>query len=337
MASGPSALRVPRTVRPLLDSNPSARLAVHEAASGSASCIRESYRQQPAHSVRVHLGAAPARNDFAALHYEVLIGERAREVVILLDQQDRHLAGGGERADRALDFLDDRGLDALGWLVEDEQARLHRERAADGKLLLLASRQIAAAPAQHALQHREKLEDPLGNARCSHEEVLFHGEAREDLAALRYVAQACLGSEVRGGARELTVLERDLAAPRGHEAHQRLEERRLAHAVPAEERGHFAGGYLEAHISKDVAAAVILVQRFDNHGVRPLFWNKGPDAFSGLAAKVDLDDARVVLRFVHVAFGNDPAFVQDRDLARDGFDEGHVVLDHDQGVRAGEG
>src|SRR5688572_15508756 len=121
MTSGPSARRVPSTVLPFLASKPNARLAVHEAASGSASCMRESYRQQAAHSVGIHLGAAAARDDLATFHDEVLIGERAREVVILLDQQNRHLARGGERADRALDLLDDRGLDALGRLVEDEE------------------------------------------------------------------------------------------------------------------------------------------------------------------------------------------------------------------------
>ena len=40
--------------------------------------------------------------------------------------------------------------------------RLHRERAADRELLLLAARQVAAAPAQHLLQHREHLEDARG-------------------------------------------------------------------------------------------------------------------------------------------------------------------------------
>ena len=105
-----------------------------------------------------------ARDDLAALHHQVLVGERAREVVVLLDQQDRHLAGRGERADGALDLLDDRGLDALGGLVEDQQARLHRQRAADGELLLLPAREVAAAPAEHLPQHREHLEDALRNA-----------------------------------------------------------------------------------------------------------------------------------------------------------------------------
>src|SRR5438445_1240222 len=100
-------------------------------------CTAESYRQQALDVVAFHIGAAAARDDLAALHHEVLVGERAREVVVLLDEQDRHLAALGEDADRALDVLDDRGLDALGGLVQDEQARLHRERAPDRELLLL--------------------------------------------------------------------------------------------------------------------------------------------------------------------------------------------------------
>jgi hypothetical protein len=38
----------------------------------------------------------------------------------LLDEQDRHVAALGDGADDALDLLDDRGLDAFGWLVEDQ-------------------------------------------------------------------------------------------------------------------------------------------------------------------------------------------------------------------------
>src|SRR5688572_3656109 len=98
--------------------------AFHEAATGSASCMSRSYRQQALDAVALHVGAGAARHDLAALHDQVLIGERARKVVVLLDEEDRHLAGRGERADGALDLLDDRGLDALGGLVEDEKPRL---------------------------------------------------------------------------------------------------------------------------------------------------------------------------------------------------------------------
>ena len=50
-------------------------------------------------------------------------------------------------ADHALDILDDRGLDAFGRLVEDQQARPRHQRAGDRQLLLLAAGEIAAAPA----------------------------------------------------------------------------------------------------------------------------------------------------------------------------------------------
>src|SRR4029079_17181788 len=102
--------------------------------------------------VLVHVRARAARDELAALHHQVLVRERAREVVVLLDEEDRELAGFRERADRALDVLDDRRLDAFGGLVEDEELRAHGERSPDGELLLLASGEIAAATTQHLAQ-----------------------------------------------------------------------------------------------------------------------------------------------------------------------------------------
>src|SRR5258705_11867878 len=55
-----------------------------------------------------------------------------------------------------------------------------------------------------------------------------------------------------------------------------------------------------------------------------------------LASKVNLDHARIVLHRVERAFGEHAALVQHRHLACDARDEGHVVLDHDQRMRAGE-
>src|ERR1700681_2958414 len=120
-----------------------------------------SYGEQATHAVLLHVLAVAARDDLAALHDEVLVGERLREIVVLLDEEDRHLAGGRERADDALDVLDDGRLDAFGGLVEDEELRAHGERAPDGELLLLAAGKVAAAPPRHLLQHREHLEDGL--------------------------------------------------------------------------------------------------------------------------------------------------------------------------------
>src|SRR5688572_3105830 len=104
-----------------------------------------SYCEQALHAFGVHVFAAAARDDLSSLHDEILVRERAREIVVLLDQEDRHLAGLRERTDRVLDVLDDRRLYAFGRLVEHEELRLHRERARDRELLLLPAREIASA------------------------------------------------------------------------------------------------------------------------------------------------------------------------------------------------
>ncbi len=123
--------------------------------------------------------------------------ELAGKVEILLDQHDGHVAEAAQIGDGAADVLDDRGLDALGRLVEQQQLRPHHQRAADGELLLLAAGEVAAAPAQHALQHREQREHVVGNValvalqrRKAGLEVFLDGEQRKDLAALRHEGDA---------------------------------------------------------------------------------------------------------------------------------------------------
>jgi hypothetical protein len=72
-------------------------------------------------------------------------GSKAK-VEILLDQHDRHLALIPQQRDHPADLLDDVGLDALGRLIEQKQFGPGDQRARDGQLLLLAARQVAAAP-----------------------------------------------------------------------------------------------------------------------------------------------------------------------------------------------
>src|SRR6185503_7608224 len=123
-----------------------------------------SYCQQALHALPVHVLAASARDDLAALHDEVLIRPRTRELVVLLHQQDRHLAARCECADGALDVLDDRRLYPFGRLVQYEEPGPHREGAADCELLLLAAGQVAAAAMEHLAQYRKHLEHALRHA-----------------------------------------------------------------------------------------------------------------------------------------------------------------------------
>ena len=61
--------------------------------------------------------------------------------------------------ERAADVLDDRRLDALGRLVENEELGTRHQRAADRQLLLLAAGEIAAAPPEHVVENRKQAED----------------------------------------------------------------------------------------------------------------------------------------------------------------------------------
>ena len=99
----------------------------------------------------------------AAVHHRKIVAELAGKVEILFDQHDRDVAEVAQIGDGAADVLDDRGLDALGRLVEQQQFRPHHQRAADRELLLLAAGEIAAAAAEHRLQHRKQREHVVGN------------------------------------------------------------------------------------------------------------------------------------------------------------------------------
>src|SRR5437588_6365462 len=129
----------------------------------------------------------------APVHDREIVAELAGKVEILFDQHDRQIAEAAQIGNRAADILDDRGLDAFGRLVEQQQFRPHHQRAADRQLLLLAAGEIAAAPAQHRIQHRKQREYVVGNVAVlaleraeAGLEIFLHRQQRKDLAALRH-------------------------------------------------------------------------------------------------------------------------------------------------------
>src|SRR4051812_34827554 len=81
---------------------------------------------KPASYIRfVELLARAVDDDRAAVHHGDAVRQIAGEVEILLDQQNGQPAALAQQANDARDFLDDARLDALGRLVEHEQARPH--------------------------------------------------------------------------------------------------------------------------------------------------------------------------------------------------------------------
>src|SRR5580692_1031273 len=119
---------------------------------GSAITYRASNRHGALQRALVEIVAVTGVDDGAAVHDGEMVAEFAGKVEILLDQHDGDLAERAQIGDGAADILDDRRLDTFGRLVEQKEPRPHHQRAADGELLLLAARKIAAAPAQHGFE-----------------------------------------------------------------------------------------------------------------------------------------------------------------------------------------
>jgi hypothetical protein len=75
-----------------------------------------------------------------------IISQIARKIEILFDQNNRHITLATQIVNGATNVLDDRGLDAFGWLIQHQKTRACDERATNRELLLLTARQITAAP-----------------------------------------------------------------------------------------------------------------------------------------------------------------------------------------------
>ena len=103
-------------------------------------------------------------------------------------------------------------------------------------------------------------------------EVLAHGEARKDLAALGDVHDAALDHPVARQPIDPLALEAHLAATRSEQAGDRAQHRGLAASVGAHDRQRLAGLDGEAHAAQRRQVAVGDVearQRQQAHGSAP--------------------------------------------------------------------
>src|SRR5688572_25564742 len=104
-----SATRTARVATPppatVIPTRPSARWR-----RGSAGLI-VSERKALAYIVPREGGAVAGLDDLAPLHDDETVGQLARKVKILLDEENGHVALGAQIGDGAADILDDRGLD----------------------------------------------------------------------------------------------------------------------------------------------------------------------------------------------------------------------------------
>src|SRR5208282_1546531 len=140
--------------------------------------------------------------------------------------------------ERAPDVLDDRGLDAFGRLIENEELGLGHERPRDRQLLLLPAGEIAAAPPHHVGKNGKQTENLVvdhalvaAERRETGLEVLPDREQWENLAPLRHVAEAEPRPLMAGQRAHFFAVPLDGAGSNAVLADDGAQERRLADAV----------------------------------------------------------------------------------------------------------
>ena len=214
--------------------------------------------------VPIELGIRDHVDDPAVLHHVVPIRDGSREAEILLDEQDRETLLL-QLADRAADLLHDDRRESFGRLVQQQEPRAGAQDAADCEHLLFAARQfrsLALAPLGQIREQRVDLFD--GKAAVAHfrrqHEIFLDIQARENASFLRTPRNAQPGDPVRRQARSLLLFEDDRALAPRHDAHDRLQRRRLAGAVASEQRGHFARRHVERDAVQDVRLTIPRLQ-----------------------------------------------------------------------------
>ena len=157
-------------------------------------------------------------------------------------------------------LLDDGRREALERLVEQQHAHVAGQRAGDRHHLLLAAGEIVGRACRSARARRGKNSKMRSSSQCTpcaglaleaaELEVVGAPHAGEQPAALRHVADAEPRDLGRGQAARCSLAaERDRAARRRRDADHRLQQRRLAGAVAAEQRHDLVLAHVEATTS----------------------------------------------------------------------------------------
>src|ERR1700729_861836 len=202
-------------------------------------------------------------HDDAFLDDEDSLGQSGDEVEILLDKDDRQSALRPKAEKRLRDLVDDRGLNAFGRFVQQEQPWIAREAAGDCEQLLLATRERAARAVDQRLKAREGFQRRsdrgvfiLWSPDCAHPQVIAHAEARKDVPPLRHIPHAGARTPIRLRAGDVSVFQHDPPCGRRNVAHQRTEERGLAHPVVAKDADELPSRDTKTYAPQDRDTAI---------------------------------------------------------------------------------
>src|SRR6202050_1551270 len=178
-------------------------------------------------------------DDATAFEHERRLGQRQRDVGVLLDKDKGVAAFAGHAADGRGKLLHDDRSEAFERFIEQKQRRISRQGTRNRQHLLLAAGKLITEIAPALGEAGEKIVDscqvPAPLAR-RHGKILLHRQRGEDFALLRHPADASAGAAVRGIARNVLAAPQNAAATDLGVAHDSENERRFADAVASEHR-----------------------------------------------------------------------------------------------------
>ena len=149
----------------------------------------------------------------AALERDGAVGQRQRQVEVVVDDDDRDLVA--QLVEALEQLLDDRRREALEGLVEQEHAHVAGERARDRHHLLLAAGEVVGRRASARAMRGKKAKMrstsqrtpwPVWRLQAAELQVLRHRHAGEEPAPLRHVADAAPRDLGRGQAGDLLAV-----------------------------------------------------------------------------------------------------------------------------------
>ena len=209
------------------------------------------------------LGGRAGKSQRAVLQHVGAVGDLERLADVLLDEQHRQ-AVVAQAPDQREHLLDEDRRQAERRFVEDEQARLGHQAAADRQHLLLAAAHRAGPLALALGKAREGGEDALEVA-ClalvragirAELQVLAHAEVGEDAPPLGHLDEPGLDDTAGVRACQHLAAEAHFAIPRGQQRADGVVQGGLAGAVAAEERDDLARKHVEGDAAQHLDATV---------------------------------------------------------------------------------
>ena len=207
----------------------------------------------------------PCMHDAPVLDHIGAVGGAQDVVHVLLDDQDGEI----EVAQIAHELEQQVHIErrqALGRLVEQEDARLRHQRAADRQHLLLAAAERARHLGAALGQHRQQLVDLIerraprrarGRRIGADLEVLQHGHEREQPPPLGHQHQPVQDPLVGGQRVDARLADEDAAGRAGAQAGEREHQRALAGGVGADQADDLAGFDRDVDVVQDLHRTVI--------------------------------------------------------------------------------